>query len=460
MLVTEPTQDLLEEGVARAVRLLEECRSEFGFLASPTDLANYRRIWARDGCIMTLAALLVGRLELEDAARRTLLTLVKHQGPHGEIPSNVDPYSGRVSYGGTTGRVDADLWFLITCGEYVRASADAEFLDQVMDAVERVAFLLGAWEFNNRGLLFVPPTGDWADEYIQSGYVLYDQLLYLQAKRSLALLRKKHSGVPDHKLEAEIGRLRAVIRANYWLCEEPVNHDAIYHRVLNEKGRAAAACRRDGAMYWMPFFSPTGYGYRFDALANVLASLFGVANEEQARKVDDYITRRVADPQCNLLPAFAPVITPEKDGWKKLQVSFSHTFKNAPYEYHNGGLWPMVTGWHAASLAARSEQDAARRFLAGVHAANRSPMDGSAWSFPEFLHGQDHTPGGTPRMGWSAASAIIAHAYLDGKTLFNLDSPHGAVERVTFNGYRQSRLCSTDPIADRGPEQKTGGKRK
>jgi hypothetical protein len=34
----------------------------------------------------------------------------------------------------------------------------------MMPVIEKVAFLLGAWEFNNRGLLYVPATGDWADE--------------------------------------------------------------------------------------------------------------------------------------------------------------------------------------------------------------------------------------------------------------------------------------------------------
>jgi hypothetical protein len=33
------------------------------------------------------------------------------------------------------------------------------------------------WEFNNKGLLYVPLSGNWADEYITDGYVLYDQLL-------------------------------------------------------------------------------------------------------------------------------------------------------------------------------------------------------------------------------------------------------------------------------------------
>ncbi len=54
--------------------------------------------------------------EMVGTFRRTLETLADNQGPHGEIPSNVDPESGRVSYGGMTGRVGADLWFIIGWG--------------------------------------------------------------------------------------------------------------------------------------------------------------------------------------------------------------------------------------------------------------------------------------------------------------------------------------------------------
>ena len=155
---------LFQQGYDRAVKVLTHCATVDGFLASPTDSANYRRIWARDGVIIGLAALLTGYHDLGETLKHTLQTLARYQGPHGEIPSNVDPVSQRVSYGGTTGRVDSNLWFVIGCGEYWHATGDEEFLEQMLPAIEKVRFLLGAWEFNNRGLLYVPQAGDWADE--------------------------------------------------------------------------------------------------------------------------------------------------------------------------------------------------------------------------------------------------------------------------------------------------------
>ncbi|MFO8152134.1 amylo-alpha-1,6-glucosidase [Thioalkalivibrio sp.] len=411
--------DLEQEGHRQALSLLRSCATEAGFLASPTDRSNYRRVWARDGAMLSLAALCAQDEELIAAARSTLHTLVRHQGPHGEIPSNVDPVTGRVSYGGTTGRVDADLWFVIACAEYWRATEDGDFLDAMLPALEKVRALLGAWEFNNRGLLYVPPTGDWADEYLQSGYVLYDQLLYLQTQRSLAALHAGVHGSPDHRLEERISHLYHLIRANYWFDGDADQAGDAYHEVLYRRGQEAAPHCAD--RYWLPSFSPTGYSYRFDAFANVLASLLGVADDDQRERVDRYIAEELVDDELPLLPAFHPVIEPVDEDWEDLQVMFSYTFKNKPYEFHNGGLWPMLTGFHAADLALRGRGQAARRYLHAVHAGNRLAMDGEDWSFPEFVHGRDRTPGGTRRQGWSAAAAVIAGAALEGREVFGID---------------------------------------
>ncbi|MGD8796459.1 MAG: amylo-alpha-1,6-glucosidase, partial [Thiohalophilus sp.] len=140
-----------DPGYQKALDLLHECRTRVGFLASPTESDNYRRIWSRDGVILSLAAIMTNEPDLIESARETLHTLARYQGPHGEIPSNVDPASQRVSYGGTTGRVDASLWFVIGCGEYWKATQDEVFIQQMVPVLEKVRFLLGAWEFNNRG---------------------------------------------------------------------------------------------------------------------------------------------------------------------------------------------------------------------------------------------------------------------------------------------------------------------
>ena len=100
---------------------------------------------------------------------------------------------------------------------------------------------------------------------------------------------------------------------------------------------------------------------------------------------------------------------------------FTYTFKNKPYEYHNGGLWPMLTGFYVADLAVRGQTDRARKHLEGIHRANALDMDGEPWGFPEFVDGRTLEPGGTRQQGWSAAAAIIGQRTLEGQRVFRID---------------------------------------
>lgn len=409
---------LMRRGYDKAVELLHECSTKDGFLASPTDKANYRRIWSRDGAIIAMAALLTGEEKLISTAGKTLKTLAQYQGPHGEIPSNVDASSNRISYGGMAGRVDANLWFIIACGEYWKATGDADFLEQMIPVMEKVRFLLGAWEFNNRDLLYIPETGDWADEYIHSGYVLFDQVLYHQALRTLCAIRRWQHDGEDHVLRDKANRLRHLIRDNYWFINGRKIPDDVYHEILYKKGRMAATkCAKH---FWLPFFTPHGYGYRFDSFANVLVSLLGLSDDERCENVDNYILHTIMEEGEQLLPAFWPVIKPMDKDWNDLHMTFSYTFKNNPYEYHNGGLWPMISGFYVADLTQRGKDKQARKLLRKIHEANAMEMDNEAWSFPEYVHGKDLVAEGTRHQGWSGAGAIIGAAALNGKKVFRI----------------------------------------
>lgn len=55
----------------KAKNLLLEASSPKGFLASANEVSNYKRIWARDGVITGLAALLDGNKKLIETFRQT-----------------------------------------------------------------------------------------------------------------------------------------------------------------------------------------------------------------------------------------------------------------------------------------------------------------------------------------------------------------------------------------------------
>jgi hypothetical protein len=81
----------------------------------------------------------------------------------------------------------------------------------------------------------------------------------------------------------------------------------------------------------------------------------------------------------------------------------------------------MVTGFYVADLARRQQTEAAKKYLQAIHQANALTMEGEAWGFPEFVHGQKLTPGGTRHLGWSAAAAIIGRHALDGQLIFRIN---------------------------------------
>lgn len=408
-----------KEGLEKAMELLHEAATDYGFVASVTQKDNYRRIWARDGAIVAIAALQTKDEELVRAAHNTLLTLRKHQGPHGEIPSNVEPETDQVSYGGTAGRVDAGLWFVILAHRYWQYTQSKEFLEEFIPCLKRIEFLLGAWEYNTKGLLYVPETGDWADEYIQHGYVLYDQCLYYQALIGLANMYEA-SGEPDHEAPlAKAEQLKELIQANYWFVDCDPDLVGAYHPTIFKRGCDLA---EEKGAHWMAYFSPTGYGYRFDAMANSLVSLLGIANDEQRQRTDEFIDKKVIREDMKVLPAFSPVIKQIDADWEDLQSTFSNSFKNKPHEFHNGGLWQLINGFYVADLAARGETERANEYLAAIHEANMKDDNGDTWGFYEFLNGETLKPGGTRLQTWSASAAIMGHFALQGSHPFPTDS--------------------------------------
>ncbi len=410
--------NLNEEAYQRSLALLRRCLTPVGYVASPVQIDNYARIWARDGVITGLAALVSGEADLIDGLRRTLTTLGQYQGPHGEIPSNVALNGQQVSYGSLAGRVDSLLWYVIGVCAYVRYSEDVSQQVLHRPVVERALFLAGCWEYNNRGLLYTPMAGDWADEYIQEGYVLYDELLYMLALRGAGLL---YASAAWQAKAANLGRLLAV---NYWPALANQDNPLVYHphayryqlaqgSARLEQAAIPAISTMNEARYWLPAFSPGGYATYFDGFAHALALLTDLGDDVQRQQAERYVQSLEQHTGSALLPAFWPVIHPGTVHWEQLRANHLYgELKNLPYAYHNGGLWPMITGFYAAALVRHGQHDRARHLLAAINSANAQGSDGTQWAFAEYHHGSTHQPMGTTQVAWSAAACILAHQAL------------------------------------------------
>ncbi|MFD0994176.1 glycoside hydrolase 100 family protein [Tenacibaculum geojense] len=381
----------------KAVELLFVASSENGFLASVHDIANYNRIWARDGVICGLAGLLDGDEKFYKIFKNTLVTLANHQHSSGAIPSNVSFGNNvEVSYGGLAGRVDTVSWFIIGVCNYVHFTNDFDLFKQLKPNIEKGLFVLDAWEFNGNHLMYVPRSGNWVDEYITEGHIFYDQLLRLWALRAYNLLKL------SEELSNKIKQITDKLITNYKKDDAQLKNDYYHPRAYQEL---------DLYKYWMASITPSGYQVMFDAFANSLALLLNLEDNFN-NQVIQYSENLRKTLSLQLLPAFWHVIDEQDDNWNLLKHNNKYEFRNYPYEFHNGGTWQMVNGFYAASIVDKNN-NAANEVLEYIQKLNAVKNH----SFYECFNSKTGETVGVPNCTWSAAGEIIASQYLRGKKL-------------------------------------------
>ncbi len=395
------------EAYAQSLDLLHRSITPRGLVASITDVSNYQRVWSRDSVICGLAGILAEDEALLEALKHSLESLADNQAPQGQIPSNVRYNEAdeleKVSYGGLCGRVDAVTWWVIGLCNYAQASGDRAFAEAYLPQVESCFTLLRSWEFNDRGLLYVPQSGNWADEYILHAYVLYDQLLRLWALQ----VAGDYFNRPDWLTKAE--QLRQLIRANYWL-ENDKNSEALYHPFAYQRQLE----KRGSSNFWEASFSPGGYIGKFDLLANSLALLLGLGTSAQEEQMINRASSFQTGNVSGLMPSFWPVIYEDDPEWFFLESNYAFEFRNKPFEFQNAGIWPVFNGWWGAGLCRAGQGAAAEKLLDRMSEA----VAKENWGFYECLHGQNGTAHGTPHCTWSAAGLVLLAESLNGKSLY------------------------------------------
>jgi GH15 family glucan-1,4-alpha-glucosidase len=371
----------------KAIALLHKVSTDNGFLASAENTSNYQRVWARDGVICGLAALASADEKLIATFKSTLETLANNQHEIGTIPSNVllSNENKEVSYGGLAGRVDAVTWFIIGVCQYAKHQNQPEFAQKYQTHIEKALQLLNAWEFNNKDLLYVPLSGNWADEYITDGYVLYDQLLRIWALKSYNHFAKSAS------ISQKIEEISNQVEANFL----PNSKGEKYHE---------RAYKEVSFQDYLPCsFSPSGYKIQFDAFANALVVLLDVGNEETKTKVLNHASKVASETKLGLVPAFWPPVFQEDEHWNLLKNNCKYEFRNFPYEFHNGGSWPMVNGFVGLAFLAKNQTIEATTLLGKINNANAV----ADYSFYENFNTNTQEPNGVAFCAWSAAASVL-----------------------------------------------------
>jgi hypothetical protein len=162
---------------------------------------------------------------------------------------------------------------------------------------------------------------------------------------------------------------------------------------------------------------------RFDLLGNSLAVLSGLASPTRAGNLATWIEAECEALQKNgdlavpLPPNFFPYIRPEDPDWMARYAKY-----NQPGEYHNGGIWPFICGFHIAALVAAGRQRLAEKRLVALTELVRLAREADVeFGFNEWHRAQDGTAQGQDWQTWSAAMYLYAARCVETKTTPFLD---------------------------------------
>lgn len=401
---------LINEAAEKAKEILRKCSTPFGFRASGL-AAGYPQIWARDSMATFLGAYASGEADLIQTGRTSLLTLGSYQDEIGFIPLNVNPDTHYISTE-NAGACDSNLWFIL--GYYLDYSVtqDTAFLKASWKQIEQAMIWLVYQDMNSCGLLEIPEAGNWMDLLAVRYNTLYDNVLFYAATLAYEEMRDALGGVASipvpftsaADIHERINLLLWIDRC--WVAAHFAEHlerlkairlewFMLYHNIGTISSRP----------YYLPWVAFREYGDWCDSLGNLLAILTGIADGHRAQHILRYMYQvGMAEPFPT--KAIYPPIYPGEENWREYYRSRN---LNLPHQYHNGGIWPMIGGFHIAALVQRKWHSEAERLLVRLAEASQQGEQ-AEWEFNEWLHGETGHPMGYAMQAWSAASFLVAEA--------------------------------------------------
>jgi glycogen debranching enzyme len=388
---------LLELCHVRSIELLRLNLTSGGILAATPGARarqrGYAAIFGRDAAVCALGMTLSGDPSLERGAALGLHTLARHQSPNGQIAKFVEPRKQEADFW-YLGCIDSTLWWLAALALLDARRCPAGLKRRHATRIEKAIAWLLAQEHQRFFLLQQNEASDWADIMPRSGFVLYTNALWYLVKRLY--------GVPR----------AAETRANFNGLFHPFSAGIAQYRrarLLNDYARRNA---RNRDLY-LSFVNFSFFGEEGDVFGNSLAVLLGLADAKaSARTLDALLERRVSEPYP--VRAVTHPIKKTDSLWRPYMTRHR---QNLLWQYHNGGVWPMVGGFWIMALVAAGRWDEARHDL--VKLARACAVRN--WSFTEWLHGKTLAPRGMPGQSWNAAAFLMAHhAMVTGRTIFEL----------------------------------------
>jgi glycogen debranching enzyme len=377
-------QTLLAACRARSIDLLKRNLTPDGILAaSPSSQASkrgYTAIFGRDAAVCAIGMVLSGDKDLRHAAAAGLHTLAKHQAQNGQIAKFVDVERREADFW-YLGCIDSTLWWLIALAFLDRRGGAGGLRRRYAKRIKLAVQWLLAQEHQRFYLLQQNEASDWADIMPRSGFVLYTNALWYFVKR---LYRIAHAPETHENFNGLFHPFSSAI-AEYRRA-----------RLLNDYVLRGG---RDRDLY-LSFVNFSFFGEEGDVFGNVLAVLLGLADvRARGRTLDALAKARVNDPY----PVRA-VTRPIKQSSALWRPYMARHRQNYVWQYHNGGIWPMVGGFWVTALVAAGRAAQAKDEL--VKLARACAIQN--WAFTEWLHGRTLAPRGMPGQSWNAAAFLMA----------------------------------------------------
>ncbi len=342
---------------------------------------GYPEPYTRDLMICALGICRTKNELLLASLREVLRTLARNQSRKGLMPSLVHD-------AGDTGASDTTPLFLMALGAYRKAVKEPDFLEE---AAQRALLWLSYQSPDDCVMISQQPTSDWRDEEWVLGYPLFANAVYYGALKEFG---KRKDATTLHSLMNRFDILGGV-----------------RHRHTHEGLKVRHK----------PYYAQWAYkvmaSERFDTLGNSIAILSGLAPKTRAKKIVDWVEEECAylikqkELAVDLPPALFPYIKPGDPDWHRRYEEY-----NRPGNYHNGGIWPFVSGFYVAAVAKTGKTELAKKKLLALAKLNKiSRNPNYDWGFSEWFTAQKLEPMGASHQSWSAAMFLYAAASLEKK---------------------------------------------
>lgn len=393
---------LIDLAYLKAIEVLKKNSTQFGFKASAD---YYNSVWARDGAITLLGAMLVENSDLIKTSRKTLETLKLHQNPIGQIPNVFFIDIKKPKYYA----LDANSWWVVGVEKYFSKTKDQKFLAEFWPAVKKAMEWLRYQIKDVSGLIDSPEASDWMDSSVgRRGKVFYNNCLYWKAidsanKLAEAVGERSFDPAPYPGGGAkDLKELKKRINLLFW--PQPEGKKLLYtwHTAFFEE--AIYPLREHYTNYLSFEYSED----RCDVLANILAVLFEITDKEKQKKIASYFFKKEISSPYPVKVLNPPILYPNPTWNPKVDLYREKEYQNLPFYFHNAGIWPFVGGFYILMLIKIGRREKAKKELEKLALANKLGKK-SAWEFNEWLHGKTGKPMGACFQSWSAACYILAY---------------------------------------------------